>query len=509
MPNNYVQLFLELLKDYVVYFASYAHLNPNRIMKKNRLPFYLFFVSFHLLAQNNIGLTTSSIKNVSINTENLTDIDNNSYTTIQIGSQVWMAENLKVTHYRNGDNISNIQNDVEWANLNTGAYCHYGNDPKNGEKFGNLYNFYAVADVRNIAPVGWHVATDAEWTILKDYLISKGFNFDPSTTEDFTAKAMAASSDWDFSNTPGMPGYDVKKNNTSLFNALPGSFRFTAGEFVFPIGSSANFWTSTPNQGAYAWNRYITNDLGKVSRDSGKKCFGFSVRCVKGEQAIAIQKSEEIPIVTDIDKNSYTTIQIGSQIWMAENLKVTHFRNGDRIPNIQNDVEWANLTTGAYCHYGNNPENSDKFGNLYNFYAVADVRNIAPAGWHVPTDAEWDTLTAYLIAKGYNFDGSTTGNFTSKSISASYGWSVSAYPGMPGCDMEKNNSSHFNALPGSNRFTAGAFVFPIGSSANFWTSTPSHEAYAWNRYIVHNLPKVSRDSGKKYFGFSVRCIKGE
>lgn len=211
--------------------------------------------------------------------------------------------------------------------------------------------------------------------------------------------------------------------------------------------------------------------------------------------------------VTDIDKNVYTTIRIGNQIWMAENLKVTHYRNGDEIPNVRNGKEWESLSTGAFCDYDNNPIYGDKYGKLYNFYAVSDDRNIAPRGWHVATDKEWSELQKHLILNGFNFDGTKTENKIAKSIASTDGWAISYNAGETGCDLKRNNSSHFNALPATFRFTEGAFTYSLGHSANFWTATASRSDYAWNRYISFEICHLSRDSGRKVFGLSVRCIK--
>ncbi|MEJ2629601.1 MAG: fibrobacter succinogenes major paralogous domain-containing protein, partial [bacterium] len=100
--------------------------------------------------------------------------------------------------------------------------------------------------------------------------------------------------------------------------------------------------------------------------------------------------------VTDIDGNTYQTVKIGDQWWMAENLKVTHYRNNDEIPNVTYWGDWHDLSTGAYCDYNNNEGNVSTCGHLYNWYAVNDSRNIAPEGWHVPTDEEWKELEMYL-----------------------------------------------------------------------------------------------------------------
>lgn len=103
-----------------------------------------------------------------------------------------------------------------------------------------------------------------------------------------------------------------------------------------------------------------------------------------------------IETVTDIDGNTYKTIQIGNQRWMAENLKVTRYRNGTAIPTVTSNTDWFNLTTGAYCNYDNSTSDAAIYGRLYNWYAVNDSRNIAPTGWHVPSDEEWKTLEKYL-----------------------------------------------------------------------------------------------------------------
>ncbi|MCF7815049.1 MAG: fibrobacter succinogenes major paralogous domain-containing protein, partial [Candidatus Cloacimonetes bacterium] len=100
--------------------------------------------------------------------------------------------------------------------------------------------------------------------------------------------------------------------------------------------------------------------------------------------------------VTDIDGNVYQTLVLGDQEWMAENLKVTHYRNGDPIPNVTTNSTWAGLSTNAYCYYDNDPANGDTYGALYNWYAVDDARGLAPEGWHVPTDAEIMELEMYL-----------------------------------------------------------------------------------------------------------------
>jgi uncharacterized protein (TIGR02145 family) len=107
-------------------------------------------------------------------------------------------------------------------------------------------------------------------------------------------------------------------------------------------------------------------------------------------------KKEDSNIITDIDGNTYHKITLGSQVWMLENLNVTHYNNGDSIPNVTDSATWVNLESGAYCNYHNFPENAITYGRLYNWYAVNDSRDLCPTGWHVATEDDWNLLTDYL-----------------------------------------------------------------------------------------------------------------
>jgi len=195
--------------------------------------------------------------------------------------------------------------------------------------------------------------------------------------------------------------------------------------------------------------------------------------------------------VTDIDGNVYQTIKIGNQIWMAENLKVTHYRNGEAIPNIFDDTDWYyNLSTGAYCNYDNNATNADtSYGRLYNWYAVTDSRNIAPTGWHVATDAEWQTLVDYLggssVAGGKMKEAGTT-HWSSPNTGAT-------------------NESGFSALPGGYRYGDGTY-YDVGYYGYWWSATEYSSDYAWYRGLRYYNSGVSRGYGSKQGGFSVRCV---
>jgi uncharacterized protein (TIGR02145 family) len=191
---------------------------------------------------------------------------------------------------------------------------------------------------------------------------------------------------------------------------------------------------------------------------------------------------------TDFDGNVYPTFQLGDQIWMAENLRVTHFNNGDAIPNVTSNGTWATLTSGAYCWYDNDQSTNEIYGILYNWYAVDDSRGLCPDGWRVPTDSEWTSLTTILggtSASGGKIK-SNSGLWTSPNTNAT-------------------NSSNFSGLPGGGRYMSGAFNY-IATSGNWWSSTEIG-ADAWKRRAGYNIPHVERSHYSKAYGFSVRCIK--
>lgn len=212
--------------------------------------------------------------------------------------------------------------------------------------------------------------------------------------------------------------------------------------------------------------------------------------------------------VTDIDGNIYHTVTIGTQTWMVENLKTTHYRNGDPIPNITDNSAWGNLTTGAYSNYNNDAIFADtySYGKLYNWYAVADIRNIAPSGWHVPTDIEWTLFINYLASNGYGYEGS--GYDICKSISSTSGWAYAPSFGAPGNDQTSNNSTGFAGFPGGYRYNFGGFNYN-GDWAYWWSSTEFDTYSAWFRSLYFNVSTVYSNKSNKVYGFSVRCLKDQ
>jgi uncharacterized protein (TIGR02145 family) len=208
--------------------------------------------------------------------------------------------------------------------------------------------------------------------------------------------------------------------------------------------------------------------------------------------------------VTDIDGNVYYTVTLGTQEWMVENLKVTHYRNGDPIPNVTNDSAWSILTTGAWCEYNNQAVNGVTYGKLYNWYALEDSRNIAPSGWHLPTNADWSGLMDYLSFNGYGF--ATNINEIAKSIASQSGWQTDGTPGTVGNDQRSNNKSGLSALPGGYRYIDGTFKYNK-SYCFWWTSTDISSDVAWYYYLNSFSSFNFNDFTIKSLGMSVRCVK--
>jgi len=190
----------------------------------------------------------------------------------------------------------------------------------------------------------------------------------------------------------------------------------------------------------------------------------------------------------DADGNEYKTVKIGNQTWMAENLHTTKYRNGDPIPNVTSNSDWKNKTSGAYCDFDNTV--NSLYGKLYNWYAVSDSRNIAPEGWHVPTDDEWKTLTAFVRADaGGKMKETGTMHWRFPNTSAT-------------------NESGFTALPAGFRLGYDGTFNALGTTSDFWSSTRFGDtSYAWDLRMAYNNAGTHRANISMTYGLSVRCLK--
>jgi uncharacterized protein (TIGR02145 family) len=209
-----------------------------------------------------IGAPVGSFQN------NVSDIDGNTYKTVQIGTKVWMVENLKTAKYNDGTVIPNVTDNTQWQNNTTGAWSYYDNDAAYNAKYGKLYNWYVVSPStngnKNVCPTGWHVPTDAEWTVLTDYLggesVAVGKMKEVGTTS------------WSSPNTSA--------TNTSLFTGLPGGVRYSLGSYD-SVGNYGGWWSSTEVSTDGAWDRSLYYSSGNAYRNARYKEDGLSVRCLR------------------------------------------------------------------------------------------------------------------------------------------------------------------------------------------------------------------------------------
>ncbi len=243
-----------------------------------------------------------------------------------------------------------------------------------------------------------------------------------------------------------------------------------------------------------------TNDLAKVKTVVEKDASLVNLKDAAGNTPLHVAAiTGSVPItetgtVTDVDGNTYKTVKIGDQWWMAENLKVAHYRNGDAIPNVTDNEQWKNLNTGAYCAFENNSNNAAVYGYLYNWFAVNDSRNIAPEGWHVPTDEEWQALVDFL--------GRETAVGGRMKEAGTTHWK------MP--NTGAINEIGFSVLPAGFHGSYGAGEFhDLGEGAFFWSATEYNDDNAWLRYLTYNSSKLTRDNHYKRHGFSVRLVRNK
>jgi uncharacterized protein (TIGR02145 family) len=361
-----------------------------------------------------------------------------------IGSQVWMPRNLDVVTYRNGDIIPEVTDPAVWGSKTSGAWCYYNFNLAN-TAYGKLYNRYAIMDPRGLAPAGWRIPERSEWIKLSNALGGGAV----------AANKMRATTLWSSPvNT---------ETNQSGFSALPAG-QCDAGGAFSSIGTMATWWIPGQNNVYYPHDDitfYFSANLSESNFDivdmeasvttcdpntDPLECFtntsnversGFSVRCVKEEPSVTI----------------------GTQVWMNKNLDVAKYRNGDPIPQVTDPVQWANLTTGAWCYYNNDPALGAVYGKLYNRAAIMDARGLAPLGWHVSNTNDWHTLTDYL------------------------GWAMAANklraPTLWNSPVDgETNQSGFTGLPGGKRNLNGTFS-SIGESGDFWNTDEFYE------YLIH------------------------
>lgn len=389
---------------------------------------------------------------------------------VQIGNHIWMKENLNVDSFRNGDKLYYARTIEEWKEANEGkvpAYHYFQFDENTNNDCGKLYNWYAINDIRQLAPVGYHIPSKDEWDKLQDY---NQFNIKPC-------------------GNGGVKSFDLDSS----------------------YGHYAYWWSSTEFGSYQGWYRKLRFENMRGDHAHTKKEEGMSVRCVKDY----IQDSE---IKSSISKTSDTieSVQIGDQVWMSKNLDVSTFRNGDKIKEAKTNNEWISASKNkepAWCYLKDDAKNGARFGKLYNWYAVNDSRGIAPIGWKIPTETEWQILIDYS-------GGSESGSIKLKKHQywiieddkMNYQGSSSTitklifYKGNWLENGEIINRYRFSALPGGMRYYNGHFT-TIKNNGYWWTSTPYQENSALLKVMFSDSDQIKTLDYYKSGGLSVRCIK--
>ena len=546
-------------------------------------------VKFISSSQHSCG--ADSVHNPNLNYGSMTDQEGNVYKTIIIGTQEWMAENLKTSIYRNGDIIATNLTDAEWSNtVNTqlGAWVNYNNDSQYDCPYGKLYSWYTVADPRNLCPTGWHVPTDNEWTTLTDYL--GGFSVAGNKMK-----------------TTGL-SYWISNNalatNSSGFSGLLGGYRNYSGSF--DNYNDDGCWWSSSSDASYISNSLylrLNSNYSNADYNSDNKGAGFSVRCLSDiintvsilpsvitSTNVILNSTENSAVsggnitsdggapvtqrgicwstspnpttssnttfdgngigsftsnmtglsanityyvrayainsvgtaygnqqifttliasphscgannvhnpnlnygsMTDQEGNVHKTIVIGTQEWMAENLKTSIYRNGDPIATNLTDVEWGNTSNtnlGAWVYYNNDSQYDCPYGKLYNWYALADPRHVCPSGWHEPTDSEWTSLTDYL-------GGVAIAGGKMKTTGIQYWDSL---------NTNATNESGFSGLPGGYYNVSSSL---IGTYNYFWSASERNNNTSWYRFLRFNGENIYPYYIQKTQGMSVRCLK--
>ena len=460
----------------------------------------------------------------------ITDYDGNSYNTVLLGFQCWMAENLRTSHYSDGSSIA----EGDTNNPNCSADDAYYFHPGNSSAFGYLYNWKATmrnapssqlkpSGVQGVCPTGWHVPSDAEWTQLQSYVKSiPAYSCDNDSNS--IAKALADSTGWhEYSNlTNNCSLCKMNENNNATgFGILPaGTVAYSSYNHYYyyvNFGENTCFWSSTENTGNTVWTRSLDCGSYNLYRYSYSMVDGYSVRCIRDDgtpaytTAIDGQPCSGVLSLKDYDNNIYNTVHIGTQCWMAQDLCTTHFSDGPPIAEGNENNFYNSEALYFYSPFFGS-------GRRYNWAAVvhgtsssnanpSGVQGICPTGWHVPSDAEWSQLTNYVSSMpGYRCDNNS--NNIAKALSSTSGWSSES-----SIDCSISNVSSANNATGFSARAGQIYIpnTPLNPSGNayFWSSTENSNAHAWYRSLQYNQSNITRNTSYKSSGCMVRCILNE
>ncbi|MEX1132930.1 MAG: fibrobacter succinogenes major paralogous domain-containing protein, partial [Flavobacteriales bacterium] len=209
----------------------------------------------------------------------------------------------------------------------------------------------------------------------------------------------------------------------------------------------------------------------------------------------------DAPTITDIDGNVYSTVQIGSQCWMAGNLRASQDRDGNPIPSVTDNIAWSQLSTAAWGNYGNDPANDAIYGKLYNWYAAANPA-LCPQGWHVSTEAEWQQLELFL-----GMPAAEVNTIGVRGVAEGVGGLLKATQLWNAVNAGATNGTGFTGLPGGYRFSSTGSFDGLGTSGTWWTATESGPQNAFSRALFFSSTGVDRVNSSKRPGFCVRCVR--
>jgi uncharacterized protein (TIGR02145 family) len=403
------------------------------------------------------------------------DIDNNNYPVVQIGVQVWMAKNLKTTHFSDGTAIPQVTDPHQWTNTNSSAYCWRNNDEATfRDPYGALYNWYS-ANSGMLCPPGWHVPDESDWTILELYLGGRSLAAG-KLKED-------GSQHWNSPNTGASNIYE--------FSMIGGGYRDGRGGQFYELGRGGYLWSAIEEKPTDGRWRGFTNNNIQMDLGFSVKTTGMSVRCLMNDTP----PEPDPGTISDYEGNVYKTVTIGKQTWMAENLRNTHLGNGEPIPEVTNASEWDTLyTPGFSWRYNDEARYKIPYGALYNWYAVS-ATSLCPSGFHIPSEKDFLILEAYLGGRaisGGKLKEEGLGHWDSPNTGAS-------------------NVTGFTMLPGGYRDGSGsAGYYELGRGGYLWTSVVENAGSGpWYWGFNKDYEQTDRGASKLTTGFSVRCLKDD
>ena len=345
----------------------------------------------------------------------------------------------------------------------------------------------------------YNTVTIGLWDLFGKMILETGASLSPGNNH-FTLGGLAGGQ-YILETRSGSAFQSMKVISTATTGGTPSMVR--SGLLVFKAGSNSVQTIQTVNNPKGVLSlipmQFNSGDTLKLTGKSGiyrTVCMLFPI----SDQTVTFTFTS----CTDADSNHYAVVQIGSQLWMQENLKTTKYRDGSDIPNVTDSAEWATITSGAYCNYHNLPEEGDKYGRLYNFYAVNDTRKICPQGWHVASHSEWHIMEKYLDNTVDTTAIMGTGHLIGRIL-------------KEGCETRWQyldttygiNPAGFTALCANFRSANGGWSLAPGNNhdTTFWTATAYTTGSAWSHGLRWCYSDIYVIFPMNRAGFSVRCVR--